>query len=123
MFQRALCRQLSSACSDRFRDTPDAPINKGRAAVERELGRLKNECALAPLRVQALDRVRPHAHPTILAKLASALARGRIACDGRRVQAARRARGQVESTMPKRGVRKREVHSQLWSASTNGDGS
>jgi hypothetical protein len=93
MFQRALCRQLSSARSDRFRDHRMLRSTKARAAVERELGRLKNERARAPLCVQALDRVRLHAHPTILAKPASALARGRIACDGRRVQAARRARG------------------------------
>src|SRR5437762_382915 len=46
-----------------------------RAAVEREFGRLKNEWALAPLRVRGIDRVRLRADLTILAKLACALAR------------------------------------------------
>jgi IS5 family transposase len=48
-----------------------------RGAVEREFGRLKNEWALAPLRVRGLDRVRLHADLTILAKLSCALARAR----------------------------------------------
>jgi hypothetical protein len=52
-------------------------LYKGRAAVEREFGRLKNEWALAPLRVRGLDRVRLHADLTILAKLTCALARAR----------------------------------------------
>jgi hypothetical protein len=42
-------------------------LYKGRAAVEREFGRLKNEWALLPLRVRGLDRVRLHADLTILA--------------------------------------------------------
>jgi hypothetical protein len=50
---------------------------RGRAAVEREFGRLKNEWALSPLRVRGLDRVRLHADLTILAKLSSALVRER----------------------------------------------
>ena len=49
-----------------------------RAAVEREFGRLKNEWALAPLRVRGLDRVRLHADLTILAKLACALSQARV---------------------------------------------
>jgi hypothetical protein len=44
--------------------------------VEREFGRLKNEWALAPLRVRRIERVRLHADLTILAKLSCALARG-----------------------------------------------
>ncbi|MDQ1746328.1 MAG: hypothetical protein QOD07_591 [Frankiaceae bacterium] len=48
-------------------------LYKGRGAVEREFGRLKNEWGLAPLRVRGLDRVRLHADLTILARLATAL--------------------------------------------------
>ncbi|MCA1703159.1 MAG: transposase [Actinobacteria bacterium] len=50
-------------------------LYRGRASVEREFGRLKNEWALLPLRVRGIDRVRLHADLTILAKLACALAR------------------------------------------------
>jgi hypothetical protein len=60
------------------RDTPRwKSLYRGRAAVEREFGRLKHEWALAPLRVRGLDRVRLHADLTILAKLACALSRAR----------------------------------------------
>jgi hypothetical protein len=60
------------------RETPRwSKLYKGRAAVEREFGRLKNDWALAPLRVRGIDRVRLHADLTILAKLACALARAR----------------------------------------------
>lgn len=52
-------------------------LYKGRAAVEREFGRLKHEWGLGPLRVRGLDRVRLHADLTILTKLACALARAR----------------------------------------------
>jgi hypothetical protein len=52
-------------------------LYRGRAAVEREFGRLKNEWALLPLRVRGIERVRLHADLTILAKLACALARAR----------------------------------------------
>jgi transposase len=52
-------------------------LYRGRAAVEREFGRLKNEWALAPLRVRRIERVRLHADLTILAKLSCALARAR----------------------------------------------
>jgi hypothetical protein len=54
-------------------------LYKGRAAVEREFGRLKNEWALLPLRVRGLERVQLHADLTILAKLSCALARARAA--------------------------------------------
>jgi IS5 family transposase len=60
------------------RETPRfRKLYKGRAAVEREFGRLKNEWALSPLRVRGLDRVRLHADLTILAKLACALTSAR----------------------------------------------
>jgi hypothetical protein len=52
-------------------------LYKGRAAVEREFGRLKHEWALSPLRVRGLDRLRLHADLTILAKFACALSRAR----------------------------------------------
>jgi Transposase DDE domain len=52
-------------------------LYKGRAAVERAFGRLKNEWALLPLRVRGIKRVHLHADLTILAKLACALARAR----------------------------------------------
>jgi hypothetical protein len=50
-------------------------LYRGRASVEREFGRLKNEWALSPLRVRGIERVRLHADLTILAKLSCALAR------------------------------------------------
>jgi hypothetical protein len=53
------------------RETPRfKSLYKQRGAVEREFGRLQNEWALAPLRVQRIDRVRLYADLTILAKLA-----------------------------------------------------
>ena len=54
-------------------------LYRGRAAVEREFGRLKNEWALLPLRVRGIERVQLHSDLTILAKLACALARARAA--------------------------------------------
>jgi transposase len=60
------------------RETPRwTALYRRRAAVEREFGRLKNQWALAPLRVRGVDRVRLHADLTILAKLACALSRAR----------------------------------------------
>jgi transposase len=60
------------------RETPRfSALYRRRAAVEREFGRLKNEWALAPLRVRGVERVRLHADLTILAKLTCALARAR----------------------------------------------
>jgi hypothetical protein len=59
-----------------LRETPRwEALNRGHAAVEREFGRLKNEWALSPLRVQGLERVRLHADLGILARLVCALAR------------------------------------------------
>jgi transposase len=52
-------------------------LYRGRAAVEREFGRLKNNYALTPLRTRGLDRVQLHADLTMLARLSQALARAR----------------------------------------------
>lgn len=49
----------------------------GRASVEREFGRLKNEWGLTPLRVRRIERVKLHADLTILTKLAYELAKVR----------------------------------------------
>jgi hypothetical protein len=66
-----------TASADPARDASLAQALPGRAAVEREFGRLKNEWALLPLRVRGLERVQLHADLTILAKLACAVARAR----------------------------------------------
>ena len=58
--------------SDRWRK-----LYRGRAAVEREFGRLKHEWSLLPIRVRGIERVRLHADLTILARLACALAKAR----------------------------------------------
>jgi transposase len=58
--------------SARFRD-----LYRGRAAVEREFGRLKNDYGLAPLRVRGLERAALHADVTMLARLGQALSRAR----------------------------------------------
>jgi transposase len=52
-------------------------LYRGRAAVEREFGRLKNEYGLTPLRVRGLERVALHADLVMLARLSVALARAR----------------------------------------------
>lgn len=52
-------------------------LYRGRASVEREFGRLKNEWALTPLRVRRIERVKCHADLTILTKLAYELAKAR----------------------------------------------
>ena len=54
-----------------------SPTARQRGAVERENGRLKNDWALSPLRVRRIERVRLHAVLTILARLATALAKAR----------------------------------------------
>ena len=56
-------------------------LYRGRSAVEREFGRLKNEYGLTPLRTRGLKRVRIHADLTLLARLSVALARARQAND------------------------------------------
>lgn len=48
-------------------------LYRRRASVERAFGRLKNEWALAPLRVRRIERVRLHADLTILSQLTVAL--------------------------------------------------
>ncbi len=58
--------------SKRFGD-----LYRGRGAVERCFGRLKNEYALTPLRTRGLERVALHADLCVLATLASALAQAR----------------------------------------------
>ncbi len=50
-------------------------LYRGRAAVEREFGRLKNDYGLAFLRVRGIERVRLHADLTILSRLACELAK------------------------------------------------
>jgi hypothetical protein len=60
--------------TQRFRD-----LYRGRAGVEREFGRLKNDYGLAPLRVRGLERVALHADLTMLARLGQALSRAREA--------------------------------------------
>jgi hypothetical protein len=52
-------------------------LYRGRSAVEREFGRLKNQYGLAPLRTRGIDRVRIHADLVMLARLGQALARTR----------------------------------------------
>ena len=52
-------------------------LYRGRASVERAFGRLKNEWALAPLRVRRIERVRLHADLTVMAQLTCALSRMR----------------------------------------------
>jgi len=56
----------------RFRD-----LYAGRASVEREFGRLKNEYGLKPLRIRGLAKVALHTDLTMLARLSQALARAR----------------------------------------------
>jgi hypothetical protein len=46
-----------------------------RVAVEREVGRLKNEYSLTPLRVHGLERVALQADLVMLARLSVALAK------------------------------------------------
>jgi hypothetical protein len=60
--------------TERFRD-----LYRGRAAVEREFGGLKNLYGLGPLRVRGLQRVQLHTDLTILARLALALNRSQEA--------------------------------------------
>lgn len=52
-------------------------LYRGRAAVEREFGRLKHDYGLSPLRVRGFERVALHADLTMLARLAQALNRAR----------------------------------------------
>ncbi|MGD0256219.1 MAG: transposase [Acidimicrobiales bacterium] len=54
-------------------------LYRQRGCVERGFGRLKNEWALLSLRVRRIERVRLHVDLTILAQLATALAKARVA--------------------------------------------
>jgi Transposase DDE domain len=58
--------------TQRFRD-----LYRGRAAVERAFGDLKNNYGLTPLRVRGLERVALHADLVVLARLGQALSRAR----------------------------------------------
>jgi hypothetical protein len=58
--------------TQRFRD-----LYRGRAAVERAFGDLKNHYGLAPLRVRGLERVALHADLVMLGRLGQALSRAR----------------------------------------------
>jgi hypothetical protein len=60
--------------TERFRN-----LYRGRAAVEREFGRLKHDYGLAPLRVRGQGRVALHADITMLGRLSLALLRNRQA--------------------------------------------
>ena len=53
-------------------------LYRGRASVERQLGRLKHEYGLAPLRVRGLERVALHADLVVLARLSQALSKARV---------------------------------------------
>lgn len=53
-------------------------LYRRRASVERAFGRLKNEWALAPLRVRRIERVRLHADLTVLSQLTRALSQERV---------------------------------------------
>jgi len=48
-------------------------LYRGRASVERSFGRLKENWALAPLRVRRIEHVKPNADLTILSQLTVAL--------------------------------------------------
>ncbi len=63
---------LIPRATKRWRD-----LYRGRAEVEREFGRLKNEFALTPLRVRGRERLALHADLTMLARLSLALGRAR----------------------------------------------
>jgi hypothetical protein len=52
-------------------------LYRGRGAVEREFGRLKNDYGLLPLRTRGLQRVQLHADLVMLARLSQTLSRAR----------------------------------------------
>ncbi len=63
-------------------------LYRGRASVEREFGRLKNEWGLAPLRVRRIERVKLHADLTVLSQLTCALMKARVSESEKYKQAA-----------------------------------
>jgi hypothetical protein len=73
----AASRELATNAVAKALRCAGARLYKGRGAVEREFGRLKNEYGLAPLRTRGIDRVRIHADLTMLARLGQALSRAR----------------------------------------------
>jgi Transposase DDE domain len=77
--QRVLPLALGGRLFPRIpRNTPEwRDLYRGRAAVEREFGRLKHDYGLAPLRVRGLERVSLHADLVMLARLAQAVVRAR----------------------------------------------
>jgi hypothetical protein len=81
-----------------------------RGAVERENGRLNNELGLLPLRVRRLERVQLHVDLTILARLATALAKARAmpltASPPRRFGVARTRPGVSGDMWPRCGPRR-----------------
>jgi hypothetical protein len=83
-------------------------LYRGRGAVEREFGRLKNEWGLKPLRVRGLDRVRLHADLTVLTKLACALSRARAATSQPRPRSQSARSAFLPAASPARPVGRRE---------------
>jgi len=76
--ERGFRAEVATGCIPSPRKTPRwKQLYRLRGAVERENGRLKNEWALLPLRVRRLERVQLLADLTILARLATALAKAR----------------------------------------------
>jgi hypothetical protein len=72
------CSALNDEVDRLIAVTSDWPIEKLYrlpGAIKRENGRLKNDWALLPLRVRRIERVALRADLTILARLATALAR------------------------------------------------
>ena len=68
---------VSNVCSLGYGSDEWKRLYRGRAAVEREFGRLKNEYGLTPLRTRGLQRVRLHADLVVIARLGRALVRAR----------------------------------------------
>jgi hypothetical protein len=56
---------------------PIVSLRRGRAAVEREFGRLKHEYGLTPLRTRGLARVALHVDLMMIARLGQVLTRAR----------------------------------------------
>lgn len=71
----------------------------GRASVEHEFGRLKNDCGLTALRVRGIERVALHVDLVMLARLSRALAQARAV--SRRLK---RSRTALRSRQDRRNV-------------------
>jgi IS5 family transposase len=85
--------------TQRYRD-----LYRGRAAVEREFGRLKHDYGLAPLRNRGIERVGLHADLTMLARLAQALSRARAVPSRRPRRAVRYRHGRCASRPGSSGI-------------------